>query len=868
MKKAPKYLLSLFIVFAYLEVLAQDNRVISATFNSTPLAEVITKIESDYGVKFYFQKEWLVGKSVSVELQEIELNQALTEILKGQKLTYIFREPSFFILLPDAGNSNETLTIDKSNSDVISIGNIDLSLEDATLSGYVLNSENNLPINATVITVEGLNARYLSNPNGSFKITLPIGNYQLKFHHPTMEDFDIKIALNSDGTLNVVMFEDVLRLEELVISEQAIDHNISKTLSGQELMNIETIKSIPAIFGEADILNSVLSLPGVSKVGEGSSGINVRGGGVGQNLIMIDNSAIYNPSHLFGFFSAFNADAVSQVSFYRGSIPVEYGGRLSSILDVQMKNGNKKKFEGQGGVGFVNSRFMIEGPIKKDSTSILFAARAAYPSYLIKKYENQSLKRSSAFFGDTNVKIDHLINTQNRLSVSGYLSRDQFTFGNEAEYNYGNNALGLEWNSQLSGITFLESTANYSRYNYQFSDVVQPQLASTLDANVNQFTLDSKFQRETDNQIVTYGASLTSHVINPGQYSKYSNESIVNPLLIDKETGNVMALFASDEFDLNEKFSFYTGLRYSLFVGGKDGLDRTYHGPEPRLSVNYHTSPTSSVKLGYNRMRQYIHFVSNTTSATPIDLWKLSNSSIRPSIADQLTLGYFRNFQNNVYETSVEAFYKNTKDLIEYKNGADLFVNPDVEEELIQGKGRAYGLEFLVKKTSGDFNGWISYTLSRSLIKVKDDDPANTINNGAFFPTNFDQPHNLSAFSNIKLSRRFSINANFTYNTGRPISYPESIYEIRGLTITDFAERNKYRIPDYHRLDVSIVMATSLRREKKMEANWSISVYNVYGRKNTYSIYYKNNEVSGRPRAYQLSVIARPIVAISYNFKF
>ncbi len=867
MKRTHFYLfLCLFSIGKYCN--AQFDQRISASYNEAPLIDVIMELESEFQVKFFYNEKWFKEGTVTADLNGLSIRDALPKILEAQKLTYVLRAPNYVILLPDEGDSNQTLTVDNSRNERVSIGSLDLSAEKAKISGHIINGENNAPLNGTVITIEENENRYLSDVNGYFELTLPIGDYNIKFHHPTMVDYTISTTLNSDGKLNVQMFEDVFVLEEVVISTEAIDQNVTKTITGQEIIDIETIKSIPAFFGEADVFNSVLSLPGVSKLGEGSSGINVRGGGVGQNLIQIDDAIVYNPSHLFGFFSTFNADAVSQVNFYRGSIPVEYGGRLSSVMDVEIKNGNKSEFTGAGGVGFINSRFLIEGPVRKDSTSFLAGIRAAYPTYIIRRLEDEDLKNSSAFFGDANLKIDHLIDVKNRISVNGYISKDQFDFSDEAEYEYGNKAISAEWNGQIFQNTFIESTANYSIYDYTFKDITDPQLASSLNANVNQFTWDNKFQTETGKHKLSYGTSLTGLSINPGDYQKGSSESILQPVSIAQEDGWLGALFIGDEYEQSDKLSFYAGVRYSIFSGGRPGLEEIYHGPEPRLSVNFQTTTTSSIKLSYNRMRQYIHFISNTTSATPIDLWKLSNESIRPAIADQITLGYFRNFEQNMYETSAEIFYKKTTDLVEYKNGADLFLNQDIEGEIVQGEGQAYGLEFLLKKTRGNFNGWISYTFSRSLIKVEDPNPFNTINNGDFFPTNFDQPHNISAFAKISLSRRLSINTNFTYNTGRPISYPESAYQIRGITVTDFVERNKYRIPDYHRLDVSFVMATSLKREKKIEANWSLSIYNIYGRRNAYSVYFKTNEITGESESFQLSVIARPIIALSYNFKF
>lgn len=864
--KRPHFYLFLFLTSFYCT--AQFNQTASASYVETPLSEVIKEFESVYALKFYFSEEWLHSKQVNAQFDELGIEDALNKIFQGQNLTYILRQPNYVILLADEGSSSEVLTIDNSVSNRISIGNINLAFDKATIAGYVLTGENDLPLGGTVVTVNEQAARYVTLPNGFFEFLLPIGNHELAFHHPTMVDYKIPIALNSDGKVNFLMFEDVTLLDEVIVSTQAVDQNVSKTIAGQEIIDIQTIKNIPAFFGEADVFNSILSLPGVSKIGEGSSGINVRGGGVGQNLIQIDNATVYNPTHLFGFFSSFNADAVSKVNFYRGSIPVEYGGRLSSVMDVQIKSGNKEEISGVGGVGLVHSRILLEGPIRKDSTSFLAAVRVAYPNYMIGLADDEDLNNSGAFFGDANFKIDHLFNTRNRISFNGYRSRDTFDFSDEAKYDYGNRSFSIEWNGQLTGNTFFESSASHSTYDYQFKEISNPQLSSSLDASVNQFTFDNKFQTEVESHALSYGLSLTALAIDPGKYAKESPESIVDPFTIDRENGIEGAIFIGDEYSLSPSLSFYGGLRYSFFSGGKDGLEANYYGPEPRLSVNLKATATSSLKLGYNRMRQYVHFISNTTSATPIDLWKLSNTAIKPQVADQITFGYFRNFRTNMYETSAEVFYKNTTDLIEYKNGADLFLNQDIEGELIQGRGKAYGLEILIKKTRGDFNGWLSYTFSRSLIQVNEQHPSDNINGGDFFPTNFDQPHSLSAFSRIRLSRRFSINTNFTYNTGRPVSYPESIYQVRGIAIADFAERNKYRIPDYHRLDISFVMETTLKRVKKIESNWSLSVYNVYGRKNINSVYFKNNVVTGEPEVYQLSIIARPILAISYNFKF
>lgn len=849
-----------------LQSTAQLDQTISVSFDQKPLVDVIGDLETQADLKFFFKDEWLEDKVVSGNYTEIKLSEVLTQMLTDNNLTFYLRQPNYIILLPNTGSKSRR--VDNTLTDRVSIGSIDLGNRKGILSGNVVDGQTDLPLESVIVTIDRYPARYITLADGYFEFTLTAGNYQLQFHHPSMVDFSLPIVFNSDGSLTVDMFEDVTMLEEVVVNTQAVDQNIAKTITGKDVIDVATIKVIPAFFGEADVFNSVLSLPGVSKVGEGSSGINVRGGGVGQNLILLDNSVIYNPAHLFGFFSTFNTDAVSRVNFFKGTVPVEYGGRLSAIMDVEMKSGSKQALKGNGGVGLINSRITLEGPIEKDTTSFLMSVRAAYPSYMLRNLEDPSISTSTTYFGDANVKLDHLFNDKNRISATGYWSRDLFDFSNELKYNYGNIAGGLEWNTQFKRNTYLTSAVNYTIYDYSFEDVANPTTSSRLTSSVEQLSFNNKFQTSLGAHELTYGTNLSLISLQPGDYVGASESSTVEPLTISDEDGIEGSVFVGDSYALNDRLTIYGGMRYSFFSGGKSGLEKVYHGPEPRISANYRITPESSIKFGYSRMRQYVHFISNTASATPIDLWKLSNTSLRPQVGDQVSLGYFRNFKDNQFETSIEGYYKRTVDLVEYRNNASLFLNENLEDELLQGNGRAYGVEVQIKKNSGSFNGWVSYTFSRSLIQTTGTIPSQLINEGQYFPTNFDQPHNLSAFGKIQISRRFSINANFTFNTGRPITLPESVYQIRGVTVADFGERNNYRIPDYHRLDISFVLGTTLKREKKIEANWSLSIYNLYGRDNAYSVYFRNDNLSTVPTAYQLSVIAQPIVALSYNFKF
>lgn len=861
----------LIVTASFINVYSQtsDSLKIKESFESASLVDAIDVLSKNYNLKFYYKEAWVNGKRANTVIDELNLKDALNALFKAHQISYIIRDQNLIVLIPDKGSEQKPINISKATSNgVISIGSIDLSISEAKLTGYIIDGENDYPLDGVVISVKGTDIRNLTSADGRYEITLPPGKYDINYHHQTMEDFEVSIDLFSNGELNVKMYADVLRLEEIVVSDEAIDQNVSETVTGQENIEIEKIKNIPALLGEADVLNTVLSLPGVNKVGEGASGYNVRGSNVGQNLILIDNATIYNPSHLFGFFTAFNAEIVDKITFHRGSIPSKYGGRIASVLDVEIDDGNKEKIEGSGGAGFLNSRFSIQGPIKKETTSFAFAARGAYPNYIIKQLEDIELNQSSAYFMDGNLKINHMFNDKNQLSFSSYYSRDQFALSDEAEYNYGNRTASIEWNTIISDDFFLDAHANISNYDYELKELNNPQTAALLVSDLSQSNLSLEFNRLINNHNIEFGSSAIQYNIKPGDYSPASNESLIDPLALEAESGLEMAAFVSDQIKLTNNIFLYAGLRYSFYNGGLSDLGETYHGVEPRFSINYRLSENTSIKSGYNRMRQYVHFVSNTTAATPIDIWKLSNERLKPTIGDQITAGIFKNLNSDAIELSAELFYKTTQDLIEYKNGADLFLNNELEDELVQGEGLAYGLELLLNKLKGKLKGWVSYTYSRSKIKVENPDRQRSINSGRYFPTNFDQPHNLSLFGNLEVSRRFSVNANFNYNTGRPITYPEAVYDIGGITIADYSERNKYRIPDYHRLDVSFTLATSLKRKKNVSASWTLSIYNLYGRKNAYSVYFKKDPITNEQKSYKLAVIGRPVVGLTYNFKF
>ena len=661
------------------------------------------------------------------------------------------------------------------------------------------------------------------------------------------------------------MYTDLMQLDEIVISADD-QEDISESLAGKTTMTIKEIKSIPAMFGEVDLVRSILTLPGVSTVGEGASGFNVRGGTTSQNLVLLDDGVLYNPSHLFGFFSAVSSDAISSIDLHKGAIPVQYAGRISSALDINLKSGNKEKVHGTGGISYVSSKFNVEIPIIKGKSSISTATRVAYPTYLIRRVEDADLRRSSAFFGDISIKYDHLIDEKNLLSASGYISQDHFTLSDQAEYDYGNRIATIKWINNASSLINSEHLFNYSAYEYAVSDNSEISRGYQMKAGIKDYKWHSDFELSYISQHqIKLGLSAIHHSLQPGIYTP-EDSTYTDEIILDKENGTELGLFLSDKYQLANNLSIYGGIRYSLFRGGTSKYESMYHGIEPRVSINYQLNINSSLKLGYNRMRQYMHLISNTTAVTPIDSWKLSNTEVLPSIGDQISLGYFRNIDSKNYELVVEGYFKVVQNLIEYKNGANLFRNENIEEELVQGLGNSYGLELSLKKNTGKLNGWVNYTYSRSLIKVQSNQAENQINQGNWFPTNFDQPHNLNIFTNITLSRRFSLSTNYQYNTGRPFTKPVTSYFVFDAPVAHFDSRNNSRIPDYHRLDLTIFMGTSLKKSKKVEANWALSIYNVYARKNVYSVFFRKS--SSTTEAFKFIVIGRPLVSLAYNFKF
>ena len=901
---------------------AQVNETISVKFNKLPFPQFVEEIEQRVNCHFYYNPAELDTLTISIEANQLKLNQLLREILLNTAFqftidslqnVFVYNKkfqlqtnlpPNFFA---EKKNQTASPVVDSLEQKVpeSSVG-IKSSVENrlieiglkggstqgkAIVTGYVLDQKNGEPIAGASVFVDTLAVGALTDQFGYYTITLPKGRHQLQISAAGMKLTRRQIMLSGDGKLNVELQDNVPTLKAVVVVSER-SSNIRRMQMGMEQLNIKTIKKIPVLLGEADVLRAVLTLPGVTSVGEASTGFNVRGGSADQNLILYNDATIYNPSHLFGFFSAFNADVVKSVDLYKSSIPEKYGGRLASVLDVTPKNGNNKKFSGSGGIGLLTSKLTIEGPIIKDKTSFIIGGRTTYSDWLLKKipgdYEN-----SQASFNDVDLHINHTINSRNSLYLTAYMSNDKFRLNEDTAYKYGNRNIILKWKHIFNNRLYATFSGGVDKYEYGVSADKGTINAYQLNFDINQFNFraDANYSAG-NNHSIDFGLTSTKYHMQPGSYLPDGNQSLVVPNVMEKEQALESALYLGDKFTVSHKVAFDLGIRYSMFnyLGphdeyqyidglpketntvidtihyGKNDVIKTWHGPEFRFAFRYTISDSTSIKLSYNTTRQYVHLLSNTAMITPTDVWKLSDSHLQPQFGQQLSLGFYRNFRSNTYETSVEVYYKKMQHVLDYKSGATLILNPHIETDVINTKGEAYGAEFLIKKQTGKLNGWISYTYSRTWLKMDDSLAGQQINNGEKYPANFDKPHNLNFIFNYNFSHRYSVSMNLVYSTGRPITLPIAVFNLAGSQRIYYSERNQYRVPDYFRMDLSANIEGNHKIKKLTHNSWSIGVYNLTGRKNPYSIYFV--EQSGAIKGYKLSVIGTAIPYVTYNFRF
>ncbi|MBB6004996.1 TonB-dependent receptor [Arcicella rosea] len=772
-----------------------------------------------------------------------------------------------------------------------------------TVSGYIKDNKNGEGLIGASIFVKELMTGTTTNTYGFYSLTLPKGNYSLIISSVGYRKSikDIKL-IDQNVTLNVEVQEDGQELAEVVVNAKREDDNVQAIEMSVNKIDMKTIKKIPALLGEVDLVRAIQLLPGVSTVGEGASGFNVRGGGVDQNLILLDDAPVYNSSHLFGFFSIFNPDAVKDVKLIKGGIPAQYGGRGASILDVKMKEGNAKKLEINGGIGAIFSRLSIEAPIVKDKASFIVAARRSYIDVLAKPFLTGDNADSKFSFYDLTAKVNYNINQNNTVFLSGYFGRD--VFGNDFGFNWGNSTLSARWNHVFSSKLFLNATAFYSNYDYLLdSDLAnkRPNNAFRWTSNIENlsFKPDFTYYINPENTL-TFGGQVLNYDFTPGSATASSNGDKRTFGSAPKNAVEYSA-YVGNEMKVSSKLSLQYGIRFSRYdytskedvyyervkVGISDefpsGYDintkpndpnkvlQSYQNFEPRFSMKLETSESSSIKASYNRMAQYIHLMSNTAASTPLDVWTSSTNNIKPQLIDQVALGFFKNLGENEYETSVEVYYKDLQNQIDYADRSDLFLNPEFEKDLMFGKGRAYGLELYGKKNKGKLTGWVSYTLARTERLVEG------LNNSDWYPNRYDRTHTLNVVAQYEVNKKWSFGANFAYISGVPYSLgkAQGYYEGLPIGITDNGVRGNVRVPSYHRLDISATKKNKKALFGKGESEWVFSVYNLYNRRNPFSIYTRPKEESAQSQvgvvqneAVRLSIIGSFIPSVTYNFKF
>lgn len=895
---------------------SQTETRVSGDFKNITFIQFVEELEKKSEHRFFFNPIWVDSLVVNINVVDKTLSEILDEVLSDTELKYAITQSHQVYITLKAPVATE-LPIDffdtslasgdnlKKNYDysrfaedektktekLIVIGSKNSNTKPtASIAGYVRNINSGEPVIGATVMIENPLIGVATDPFGYFSISLPKGQHQLKIRSIGMKNTERKVILNADGKLNIELEEDVTPLKEIIVTSER-DAKVMSLQMGTEKLDLKTMKQIPLALGEVDIIKAVLTLPGVQSVGEGTVGFNVRGGATDQNLILFNEAIIYNPSHLFGFFSAFNPDLLKNVELYKSGIPAEFGGRISSVLDISTREGNKKKFSGSGGISPITGRLALEGPIIKEKSSFLIGARSTYSDWLLNQIPSSELKDSEASFYDVNLNINHEFSSKDHLHVSGYLSKDRFKLQNDTSYSYSNKMAAVKWRHIFNNKFFAELGGNYSGYDYAIESKKNPVNAFNLSYAIQQANIKADFNYFLNTKhTLNFGVGTIFYKLSPGSLNPLGNQSLIVTNILQNEQATESALYLGHQFGLNSRLSLYAGVRYSLFrnTGPRDvfiyepGVSKdvttiidtvsyasgkkisTSGGPEVRLSARYVLSVKSSLKLSFNRMRQYLQMLSNTTAIAPTDIWKLSDPYVKPLLGDQFSIGYYHNVK--ALELSAEVYYKKMQNFLDYKGGAELILNPHIETDVINAEGKAYGAEFLIKKPNGKLNGWLSYTYSRSLIRTQGDFSSEVINRGEYYPSNYDKPHAFNFISNYKFNRRFSMSTNVIYSTGRPITLPLAKYDIDGTSRLFYSDRNQYRIPDYFRIDFGLNIEGNHKIRKLAHSSWNISVYNLTGRRNAYSVYFTSE--NGVVKGYKLSIFGSAIPTITYSFKF
>lgn len=881
----------LLFLFLSLQLAAQSLKkiTINQSANGQRLGTYLAELEKNRNIDFIYSEELVKSLRINGVLKSIYLEEYLEGLLQTTGHTIVKARNNVFFIVPEKlrweyGKNNENYMIFELKEG-----------KQQLIKGRVLDSSSEKPIVGAQVVIPATGAGVLTDINGNFELKVPENIYQLEVRFVGFETGDFLVGFSSahaDREQKAIRLNPAsIELEGVTVTAERGDRNVQAVIPGVEKLGIELIKELPTFLGEVDPVKSLTTLPGVSTVGELASGINVRGGETGQNLILQDGAVIYNPTHLFGFFSAFNPDIVSEVSLFKGGGPANFGGRISSVLDVKLRNGDGNRHSVKGGVGLISSRLSLEGPIIKNKASYLIGGRGSYTDWLLKATNNLQLVNSTANFYDGTARLFFQLNDNNVLSFSGYNSYDDFSLASDSTISWGTTNLSLKWDHTFTDELFSAlslSSSNYFSAIHSAGEIEGFEYRNSIN---NIWLKNDFFYKRNEALQLTFGWEANGTKLEPGQLDPLGE--ITNVLPVDLTGQHVLetAAYLQADYDVTDKLGLSAGLRFSHFFRLGEGVIYTYDyknldgrypstvdtlnyergelmanygGFEPRISARYLLSPSTSVKGSYYRTYQYLHLISNTTTATPQDYWVASGPALKPEIGDQVSLGVFQNLGDDAYEFSVEGYYKTITNAVDYIEGADISLNENLEAGLVRGNGLSYGLEFLARKNAGTLNGWVSYTYSRSLRQFKSDGKLRSINEGRYYAAPFDQPHNLSVILNYKLGPKSTFSTNFSFSTGRPITIPVSKFSYDAyLAVLNYSERNEYRIPDYHRLDISLTLKGKERKNVRYRDEWVLSVFNVYNRKNAYSVFF-----SRYGSAKKLSILGSVFPSVSYNFKF
>ena len=873
---------------------------INGNFKNVPLTSFFDTLEIKFGLKVYYKASWIENYELNTSFNENSLPRALNSIFASQELTYEVFQGNSIIVYP------RKLDIKSENADVdqtLIIGNpINKGkYKTAFITGIVVDGKTGDPLPGAVVYNSKLDKGATTDSKGTFKLELPTGEHILDISFMGFPDNERKIFLVESGDIEFDLFEKSHIIGEILVV--ADEFNTSITQMSMEQMSSKDMKTLPLLMGERDVLKSVVMLPGIQSVGELSSGFNVRGGNSDQNLVLLNGSPVFNTSHLFGFISAINPDMVKNITIYKGGLPVRFGERVSSIMEIKMKDGNEDKIKLYGGLGIINSRLALDGPLTKNKKLTFVAGgRMSYTDWMLKRVPDADIASSVTNFYDVSGKLSYKFDKNNWLNLMGYSSNDEFSTSTQSVNRYGNILFNLELHNRYGEKLNGELKLSHSHYDFRLTDYADGKdfAAYYLDEQIqyNAVKYNLVWHPHPLHNIQA-GFNAIHYLNDPGKISPLAENTIINPDQLDRENAFEGALYVSDEFDIFPGLTANIGVRYSRFAlygkktvliydenrtksagtvvdslfFGKGEIVKSYGGFEPRLALNWETGDAFSFKLSYQRTRQYLSQISNNAVISPAEIWKTSDYYLKPLISDQVALGLLKNNFLQQYLLSAEIYYKQLQNLIEYKNGAQIIMNQHLETDLIPSDGYSYGIELSLNKPAGRLTGWLNYTFSRTMRKTDGMFDEEQINRGKYYPSIYDRPHDLSVVANYNISRRWRVAGNFVFISGRPITLPEVTYKYSGEMLVYFSDRNKYRMPPYHRFDIAITFDENLRRKRMWKGSWTFSIYNLYGRKNPYSVYYRKTtaEIETNSKIYslfKLSVIGVPIPSLTYNFTF